>query len=384
MLRSLIDYFLALLNCPESRHLGFLDMGMGILWRSRRLRAYWQEHLDQCLALERVWLQDRNFSKQEPSKLAVLGAGYLLDLDLALMAEHFSNIVLIDANPLSQRSWEKAQKKFDGICNIEFCILEITGLLQRWQCSLRQALKSLSGSKDKWNSALRLIEELSQSCSADHKVYEFACGHSSNLKSNHSPPVWCSRKFDAVISLNLLSQIPVMWQACVERLLTEHFSACWVRTHEAEWLRAYAANAQVLLKKHFADIAASNAEYVLLLTDVEYAHYNWIRPLNTRRVEAPPFIWRFSSSKAEAEWQLNPELEVEARKSKQTLRCEVSSALYGINLEDKRQLEALLPAYTQSSYKSWSWHIQPYGSEQGDLQGQINRVAGLMFCKKCG
>jgi hypothetical protein len=132
-----------------------------------------------------------------------------------------------------------------------------------------------------------------------------------------------------VVSLNILSQIPIYWRERALKLLKK------VAPHlvgaddalssvvEAELSR----HAALLQHEHLQQITSLGRRLIVVISDVEFYYYQ----------------------RHEAQWQVEP-------------------ALYGIDLPS-------IPGQVRLA-RSWLWHIAPQGVEQDDY-GVIHKVQGF-------
>ena len=154
---------------------------------------------------------------------------------------------------------------------------------------------------------------------------------------------------DGVVSLNLLSQIPVVWQDILEEILFARFGKTVVQTKEQQWLRAFSGGARWLVQQHLELLAKSRAENILVISDLEYLSYDGLDPFPQHGAPLP-VRW-------DGEWQ-----------GEQGIQYTLCPALFGLDLEKQ-----LPPGYSLAWKESWLWHIAPLGLENKQ-QGTIHRV----------
>lgn len=282
----------------------FLRSGLSLAARSRELADAWAPHYDQCRAAQRRW-------DAAGVDLAILGAGRLADLDAPWLASRFRRALLIDADPASQAHWRRS-----GFAEIEPRIGDLTGVIAAWSARLDAAPRS------SWSATLDRIRAIA--APADSPM-PFAAG--------------------AVLSLNVLSQLPIAWQDVVERHLQRRFGRGPTRRQEEEWLAAVDSGGAWIVREHLAALARSGARSVLLLTDLDYAEY--------RHTATPP-------THENGEWQAAPGAHVD-----------VFPALYGVD-------PAAIAGYTLAWQQSWLWHISPLGRESREY-GAVHRVGAFAF-----
>ncbi len=360
MLPRLVQYLVSSLLYPQARKLGFLDMGMGIEMRSHKLRRFWQPHFELCREFQRKWLghaTDASRVSANDAALMVLGAGHLYDADLDFLAQRFPNIALVDANPVVRSIWRRAQRNSQRSTSISMHTGDVSGLLEHWNNRLTAQLAAAGTQHERWENALRDVRDAAVIPAESKNILgRFAEGR----------PL-------SVLSLNLLSQIPLVWQHNIEKKLEKRFGKQWLCAHEQEWLEAFFPGARLLVDQHFADLAALNPESILLLTDVQYAYYKWPQKVWPSGSIEAPFKWDARSG-----WTIGSEPAPITRT--QAPSCEVLSALYGLDLENAEVRKELLPDYSTKAAETWLWHILPFGAE-GQTRGIIHRVCAFLFTR---
>lgn len=259
----------------------FIRMGKGIESRYARCAPYWEPHL----ACTRSFINEH---VQPGGRLAILGAGRLLDVDLKKLIPLFSEIHLFDADPTVIRAWRKTS----GIAFRESVIpriLDVTGSLSLWSAGLSAAVRQK-----------RLVSYLD------------------SLQSNSG--AWESERFDGVVSLNLVGQLPIYWR---DRVIAAAFDLS-----ESEE-RALGSSMARLQAAHVQALRAQSGAWVIAITDSEYYTYHVDR----------------------SEWGVEPAL---------------SSDL--IN-----ELRATSPHITKKGDSCWLWHLVPQFVES-EHEGHIHRV----------
>ena len=259
----------------------FIRMGKGIEARYARCSSYWEPHLE-CT---------REFIEahvQPGGRVAILGAGRLLDVDLKKLLSQFSEIHLFDADPSAIRTW----RKMSGVAFREKVvprILDVTGSLESWSAGLPSAIRR---------------GELE--------------GYLDSLVPQRG--AWESERFDGVISLNLVGQIPLYWR---DRVLAA------AQELSAAEERALIESMARLQSAHLHALDLHSRSWSIIITDTEYYTY---------RVDRP-------------EWEVEP-----------ALHGEVRSALHAPPQRMKRL-----------GGDCWLWHLMPQFVES-DEEGYIHRV----------
>lgn len=265
-------------------------MGVGIEARSVRCRSFWEAHLESS---RRFVL--RSVTGLPPGRrIAVLGAGRLLDVPLAELLDHGFEVHLFDVDPGCERVWRRMARGR----SVQAHIVDLTGSFVVWTRELAARVKQRP---------------------ARGEVEQFL----SELQPVKPPPL---AGFDIVISLNLLSQLPVYWRDRVEVFLGRRNSA-WLTEESFE--RALSGSCACLQAAHLELIGGSGAHRAVVITDTEFYFYE--------QTQAP--------------WQVEP-------------------SIYVPGVE--------LPGYLSTHRESWLWHIAPQGVEQSDY-GSIHRVEAFEF-----
>ena len=223
----------------------FVRMGKGIEARYSRCSTYWEPHL----ACTRAFIE----SHIEPGgRLAILGAGRLLDVDLKKLIPQFSEIHLFDADSSVIRAWRKTT----GVAFRDTVIpriLDVTGSIQPWSAGIVTSIRR--GQLAEYLSSLIPLRA-----------------------------AWEEEPFDGVISLNLVGQIPLYWR---DRVLT----AANRELSERED-RALIDSMGRLQSAHLAATRTHPRRWSIVITDTEYYTY---------QVDTP-------------EWDVEPALHGEARR----------------------------------------------------------------------
>lgn len=342
---------------PKSRRLGYTRMGMGIEERFFHFSAHWRSHLEHSLSAQEEWLkQIMQLSGTPCENLLILGAGRLFDANLANLSRCFAHIHLIDADRACVAWWKKAARIYPA--ELSWRIAEISGHHELWLQTLELNLRLLPSTEKFWPEALSFFGNLELLPAAKNSV-------SNSLNLSHKP--------QAVISLNMLSQIAVMWQDSACAALSRHFGRNFVVDREKQWVSAWAKSAKQLLIRHLEDLKNLSASNLLLITDLDYLYYKGCPFFAADTYAPPPVSWENHS------WQ-----RVESYPN-ENISCEQSDALWGLSLEDPRTLERLFPGYDSTLLDCWLWHICPQGAEdlgnKNSEIGTIHRVGAFALRK---
>lgn len=279
------------------------------------MTAYWNPHLKSSKNAQQRWAS--GCSGQE---VAILGAGRLLDVAVDPLSQSFKRLWLIDADPLSVPSWRSSTAP------VRWDLADLSGVLKLWT-------KTIEATTGSWETFLKTIEALPRPKAAYFPV-----------------------QADGVVSLNLLTQIPVVRQDILEEILLARFGKTFVQTREPQWLRAFSNGARWLVEQHLEFWAKSRAENILIISDLEYLSYG---------LDPFPQHGAPTSGRWDGEWH-----------AEQGIRYTLDPALFGLDLDKQ-----LPPAYSLAWKESWLWHIAPLGLEN-KLHGTVHRVGCLAWIRK--
>jgi hypothetical protein len=204
----------------------FIRMGRGIESRYERCSEYWEPHL----RFTREFIQRNSYPAQ---KVAVLGAGRLLDIDLPALLSKASEVHLFDADPTCLRSWRAAVLHRDRH-RIVPRIEDVTGCITEWSSGLKTAARK--------GVLATYIESLGAEL-----------------------PAWSRESFDGVVSLNIAGQLPLYWR---DRVLD---AQSVLSTDEGE---ALVSSYERMQTAHFAAVQRAAKHWGITVTDVEYYFYH--------------------------------------------------------------------------------------------------------------
>ncbi|MBC8242194.1 MAG: hypothetical protein H8E30_17210, partial [Alphaproteobacteria bacterium] len=112
--------------CPHPiKDMGYLKELIGMMARHRRCQAAWLPHLNQC----RDWIIKSMQGCEKRSRVVVLGSGLLNDVPLDELSRGFEQVVLVDI--LHLPLVRKALKAYDNVELIEADISGFVGALYR-------------------------------------------------------------------------------------------------------------------------------------------------------------------------------------------------------------------------------------------------------------
>lgn len=212
----------------------FTAQTCGIKHRSNIYKNAWKSHLENSKqAIRDTFLEDLKHGKT----LSVLGCGELLDFPSDIFSEFKSQIYLIDKS-------KEALSRFSK----NTIIYDLTGSLDNWSSYLHEL---------KTNDITSFLSEVT------------------NLPQKIPLLKDPSFKDELVLSLNLMSQLPVYWQDSVFSIVDQKFSKQVAIDNETEILKALLPSFQKLIKSHLHSlIPSSRHKKSLLITDTHYLYYS--------------------------------------------------------------------------------------------------------------
>ena len=345
-------------------------MGLGIEYRSRCFAAHWASHLAASRECQDKWLAHLRNSKawggltaKAGGELVVVGAGRLSDLNCTAVVENFSKLHFVDADPLCVGYWQRFAREHPDV-EMEFSVCEVTGLVERLTRYL-----SLIDTADDWGEALSVIDAL---CTLfDGKEYPLQ----RMLQRLPGPKT--------VVSLGILSQLPLMLQDLVEKRLSQRFSAKTTVEHKSAWLRAFQPFGGMVVADHLQQLTSAGILGALIITDLDIVDYR-VQGKAWREVEPPVCCeWiealagkagRSFDSDEDTVWRT-------AEKGVKIAECGVTPALYGVTLDSPRARCEYTPGYSVEVVDEWLWHIKPQYAEEKEF-GIVHRVGAFMLSRK--
>lgn len=203
----------------------FIRMGKGIESRYARCADYWVPHLE-CT---KAFIAN---NVREGGRLAVLGAGRLLDINLLELVPHFDEIHLYDADPTVIASWRKTAGSAYGD-KVFGHIEDVTGSLGRWSRGISRAVRS--------GSVRDYLSELEVGSGA-----------------------WEHEAYDGVISLNIIGQLPLYWR---DRVLNR-------KPHlDDQESNALQGSMERLQIAHIKALQRKSSGWAIAISDTEYYTY---------------------------------------------------------------------------------------------------------------
>lgn len=316
----------------------FRQMGYGIKKRNKLFRRYWIDHQQQCFGLQKRWIE----TAVKAEHAIILGAGFLFDLDKALFADAFSQLTFVDGNPRCRAYWRSFRRAFPVA--VEQRVEEISAVIGTWEKQLRIQLQG----KPSWQDALEIVNSFSK-------------------RELPRSSFFAESSESAIVSLNLLSQLPLAWQEIVESCLGKVFGKRFVDRRQDQWLQSFLPSAKLLVEQHLRDLVESGAQSILLITDQEYCNYQLAK---YSRATQPAVTYDNTRGWQRAVGVIPNEVE---------LLIEVTPALYGVELQS--WLTKAAPQYQLEPLSNWLWHIAPPGAE-GQNKGLSHLVQGIFLSRR--
>ena len=108
--------------------------GLGLESRARQLSPFWSEHLSRTRAAQARWAPDA-----AGNLLTVLGAGPMLDLNLAALQGYFRKFRFVDANPLLVFGLDALEIQVDPL------ITDLTNCVDNWLKKVKAVGRVVAG-----------------------------------------------------------------------------------------------------------------------------------------------------------------------------------------------------------------------------------------------
>lgn len=296
----------------------------GILKRYSRY-PLWQNHLATTKQCVQQWVNKIT----QPDELNILGAGSLLDLDLKKVSTNIKKIILTDASSFCVSEWKKQSKKLTDIPL--FVIQDITGVLLHWyQCMIQKESENIDEYID-------FIKRLPISIPPLENFF---------ISSTN------------ILSLNLLSQLPIYWQDVVFTFLRKKFGSRKVDMHKEYILNAVCQCGIAMINAHFRGILPKKvSQKTLLITDLYYFFDLQIRENDISFIGS----------------QILPHISQQAQRPP----IEHNDALFGFDLET--EISTLRKGFNFFLSKAWIWEIVPKGTYE---EQETHLVVALEIEKK--
>ncbi len=274
----------------------FINGGYGISERYKRCERYWAPHLK----LSKEFIAAA-LGGLERSEILILGAGRLLDVPLLQASSHARRITLVDADPAAVSSWKAAQRKVPPTTELCQILADVSGRLDRWTAALSAQPRDIS---------LQAAEKTLRS-----------------LLAPSEPPLLPASPSECVVSVNLLSQIPIFWEDRV-RAAWPHLAQGPEDLFAPPLEQALTETKSRLIDEHLSMLERLSTSRIVLLSDLLFHYY----------------------TKDQSDWRTEP-----------ALGFERDITIHGFNLVKK---------------DSWLWHLAPQGIERTEY-GEIHTVGAF-------
>ena len=209
MIRELLTYLTESPSLKEAKSFGHLVESISLLSREKRCQKAWGPHRAEC----KNFIASKLHTALHHDSVLVLGSGPLHEIPLELLARTFKRVVLVDVVHL-----KSIKKNYAHLKNVEFFeheITEIEGLIE----------------KEK-----KLIRKI--------------------------PEAFLNENWGLVLSINVMSQLPIHFESYIKKRLKNKFSADEIQSF-----------LQDITLNHFKYLEKFKAP-ALLITDVETRYYD--------------------------------------------------------------------------------------------------------------
>ena len=251
-----------------------------------------------------------------------------MDVDTAALAAKFATLWFVDADPLAAVYWRKCAVP------LRWDVCDVSGVIKDW---VRRVETTGGG----WKQVLNQVRTLPRPAGVAFTPIA-----------------------DGIVSLNLLSQIPIVWQELLEQHLNNRFGVAFVKKQEQHWMDAMIPGARWLVEEHLKTLARTGARNILLIADLNYAYYRNAPSMPLEGATAP-LAWD------SGEWSA----------SVAGVKFEVADSLFGVRLDDGEMFRQWMPGYEMDWRQIWLWHISPLGLEY-KKRGTVHRVGAFALRKK--
>ena len=238
--KNYLDYYFYSLLHPSRRD--YLSSGIGIRERNRRIGHFWKRHLESCRAFQRKALEDLG----PISSVFIPGCGELLDIDIEHLALNSESIHCLDANPLAEKSVKRRAKPFGKSgARVSFSTEDISGVMDEWTERLCDISRKTKDSKE--------IASFIKSLDAPRLSYP---------------------EHELVLSINVLSQIPIFWKDRAADLILKNAGISIEGDDCDEDLKlALESSYGKLQKQHIELLAHSASKAIIFISDTSFTYY---------------------------------------------------------------------------------------------------------------
>ena len=317
------------------RKQGYVNAGMGILERYRRVPGFWGPHLERNRANLRAIAAQ--LSPERGGTLLILGAGRLLDVPWEELFPRFERVVLADADfctvPYVERIVAKAGA--GGMPKIEFDIGDLTGTVVDVAAWAEQTIAAAASPA----AAARSLADGFDTITPQQAKW---AGEFADVR--------------LMVSTNLLSQLGHFPRLYVQTEFRKRFKTEFAEQERAaKSLESYFNRVRA---RHIAGMARQSKAWIYLASDVEIVVYT----LKAVRKILSESIPDDAGVKIGADGALRFHWPVEI--------LERTDPLNGQSIRELWPHESIL-----SPPQRWAWHIVPQGSEKKYIdRGRVHIV----------
>lgn len=236
MIRELLTYISERPTLKEARSFGHLVESISLLFREKRCQKTWATHRASC----KQFIEAELKNARHYDSILVLGSGPLHEIPIELLAKKFKRVVLVDIVHL-----KSTKKSVAHLRNIEFIEHDITEIEE----------------------ALRVHKEL----------------------KNKVPAKFVGEDWGLVLSVNVMSQLPLHLDSFIEKKLKNKFTPAQVEA----FLKGVTANHLAYLQSFHTD--------ALLITDTQTFYYD----KNDKVFETDTNYEHLALPKSAEEWNWN-------------------------------------------------------------------------------
>ncbi len=261
--------------------LDYVSMGLGIRARNRSFKREWRSHLQlsQHMIRSVIDARVREHSEQKPLRIAVLGAGCLIDFPCSVLDDVRLSIDLYDYDPVAIEHLKRRKTVRRAVANVVHA--DVTGVVEEWTRALCSA-KALESPE----SFLRILKVL-----LEKKEERFTL-------SSH---------YHIVISLNIYSQLSLY---LVDRITNKinRDASHWRRDCSPLIKQGISKLEHSMREHHYTILNQSGADTVIFLRDTHWISETVsgdieIEDLHTRGITLSQYN---QESRANWEWCLIP------------------------------------------------------------------------------
>jgi hypothetical protein len=210
----------------------------GIRRRHKKFNTNWSTHLTNSKNCITQWID----SLENTKELQILGAGDLLDFPKTQIIERFNKVYLTDVSLNCLNSWNKLQDMFP-------------------KTELIPVFQDISLIIDSWSKSILNLKS--------HNLEDYLL-YLQNIAKISPPKAHTFIKTKNIVSLNLLSQIPIVWQHFIFNFLEKKFNKNKITQSTEKIISAITPSAQQLVDCHLNALIPKNKGSNLIISDIKY------------------------------------------------------------------------------------------------------------------